>query len=373
MCALEGGSESMEAIFRLKDAHYSVTYGTVDLTTATGVLKGLHNILTAGETDYLLKEFQTFYARTHSWKVSRAGEFIWDSLTKENALDSDLSHYQKFFVELFRSGRANTVSPLCGCAHHLKQFEVLRKKLLRKRHVWLVTFLDILSSVDERLHVRLPGRKVGRADSERLSRFMLLNNFVIHHTNARGIGARKKLAAEMIQKMGPSSAAGERRDLLTGKNQLVLLKGTVGSYGNELGATTRREPCNGIKPFSTFSKAVWKTCPDKSSVEMVLCELGIPFGIRQIWIELQYPVTSVPIDFKRSLSLACPTVIDARGNWAFRPDRALDRTHGIARNLRNNSKGMPEVVHAPVPIQSVEDAIVWPETKTSWGQNSRLV
>jgi|GEM_PF-4744197 len=341
------------------------------MTTANGVLRGLHSSLSAGELYYLSKEFETFYADVYSWKVNKAGEYIWDSLTKENAFGRKKKEkFQIRFLELFKGG--THISPRCGCARHQEMFEDLQKRLAHKQHSWLIDFLDILSAIDEGLHVFLPGRKVDSTTTERLSRFMLLKNFVIHHTSVRGEIARKKVAKEMIEKLAPRCAPGERYDLLWNQKAFGLIQGKLGSYGNAIGE--RIEPCSGIKPFGTFSYDVWEKSPESSSIETVLCNLGIPFDKNQIWVELKYPATKVCISFKNGRhALACPTVVDARGNWAFRPDRVVDGSHGIARNLMTNKKGMPEIVHKLADITVVEDAIVWPKTRYGWGKNSKLL
>ena len=344
----------------------------MDLSKADGVLKGLNKRLSPIERDFLLKEFRNYSAQACSWTVSRAGEFIWESLTQEDALKGkDLEHFQDYFIRLLRT--SSKLSPSCGCAFHRDQLVVLGTKLRKKGSSWLVTFFDVLTSVDEKLHLYLPGRKVNKKDSALLSHFMLLNKFVTHNTSARGQLASKKLEIEMIKKLSPLAAPHTRYDLLMGKNRLMLLKGTIGSYCNPVGATERLTPCKGVKPFSTFTDEVSKLSPNRSFVEKVLCNLGIPFDRKEVWIELQYPITAAAVDFKKhGMAMACPTVIEARGKWAFRPDRPKSCVHGIARNLKNNLKGIPEVAHEPVPIQALRDAIVWPTVTTGWGIGSNL-
>jgi hypothetical protein len=345
----------------------------VDLTKAKGVLSGLHGRLSHDESKYLSDEFQAYYADVYAWRVTKAGKHIFCSLTKENALDPELVSFQGDFVELLRDATRDNVVPRCDCAFHKQLLALLKTQLSLRQHLWLMNFLDVLTASNERLHAYLPGHKVADTNGERLSRFMLLTKFIEHHTTTTGTIARKDLFDTAVEKLAPHCNPFERHDLLKNRKGFGLLKGEIGSYGNEIGAMIRREPCKGIKPFSTFSTNVRKRCPDSSSVELILNELGVPFEKGQVWVELQFSAAAAVVDFKtQGLALACPTVVDARGNWAFRPDRAPGGSTGLARNLKNNKKGMPEVIHNLVPISLLDDAIVWPETTYGWGSGSTL-
>jgi len=344
----------------------------MNLIAATGALKGLHLSLRARERAYFIKELQTFSVNSYSWRVNKAGEQLWNSFTAEQELNGVLPKFHQTFCDLLRCYRNPRSFRMC-CPHHQSQLKMLCTTLKSRGSSWIQTFLDVLAgiSLNDDLNALLPGLKIPPASTARLSRFMLLEQFIRFHTFCRGASAKAK-AVEMTRKLAVHVPASERYERLLIHKIFGGLCGSIGSYANTVGAMPREEECSALKPFGTFSDRISKEYPDKSNIETVLTNLGIPFDNNQYWIELVYPAREACIRYerKKTNALACPTVIDARGNWAFRPDRNSQKTHGIARNLQDDSHGLPEIIHKPVPIGLLDDAIVWPKTKRGWGTHS---
>jgi hypothetical protein len=358
-------------VWACKIHNYGV-YESMDLSTADGALKGLHTRLTTADCAYLEEEFRRRDADWYSWIVADCGQHIWNSLTAENAFDSQLNHFHEVFCALLKSP---TVAPnfrFC-CDHHEDQFDVLRDKLAAKDHKWIDNLLDVMAGISGKkddLKALLPGMTIDKDNTIRLSRFMPLKRFISCHTMTRGRRSREEKADDMAAKLTPKCPAHERHELLLERKEFGVLNGDLGSYPEQIGKERRIDFCDGIKPFSTFSEKVNAKCPDKSSVETILLNLGVPFDKNQVWIELTFTAQNAAIAYRGSRrALFCPTIVDARGNWAFRPDRAIGK-NGFARNIKTGEQGMPEVVHKPVPIKMIEDAIVWPKTKVGWGRGS---
>jgi hypothetical protein len=340
------------------------------LTSAGGALLGLGSALSAAERAYLEDEFRQFSVVAGSSRVKLAGQCIWDSLVEESDLGKGAKRFRMEFIGLLRSHAASGSQRLC-CKHHEDQLEVLKIKIATRQHGWLALFLDVLSSVCEDLHALLQNFRLKRRTTIRLSRFMLLDKFILAHTDIYGDRLRLSVAKEMIKRLAPECAPGERRDLLFRFQHFGEIQGRIGTFPNLRGLRRRVEDCASIKPFATLTDDVTKVSRDRSSIETVLTRLGIPFNRGDVWTELQYPAWGVGFRLAKSRFLGCPTVVDARGNWAFYPKRTKDKKYGFCRNLKNNLPGLPEVIHA-LHDEQFEDIIVWPKAKAGWGKGSIL-
>lgn len=135
--------------------------------------------------------------------------------------------------------------------------------------------------------------------------------------------------------------------------------------------------CSNIKPFATLTQQVTKRFRNRRDPSQLLRGLGIPFKRDEYWVEIQFDGVKTGF-LNRKLGtyrLGVPTFADCTGNWAYRPDRDTIPKWNYARNLGDNSRGMPEVLHDLFDMSSsvVEDVIVWSEkTGSDWADKASL-
>ena len=334
-----------------------------------GLLKGFDKLLSTADRSTVEAEISDYKATWDRTIIDCAGTEIAKSLETEYYTPAAFRRgFQAAFAGLLRQGRAEAKKNLC-CTHHRLLWSHLAARLASGESGWITSALDLLPALEPSLLAQL--RCHSPCSSKYLSRFMPLNGFLkvhIRHPAPTAFDRAQNLLHQSIPRAARTAA-------LRGK-MLGGLRGHVGAYPNIHGTINFIvEDCMRVKNFATYKDAVDNLVGgDRTGApEIVLKSLGLPFSKNQLWIELQLRTDDVAIEYKSPAenTLAVPTVVDARGNWAFRPDRDVPPQHGYARNLSDDSRGLPEVLFQPIDIQRIHDAIVWASpTTTNWANDS---
>lgn len=150
------------------------------------------------------------------------------------------------------------------------------------------------------------------------------------------------------------------------------LQGELGNYPSVEGCSHVREFfCDQTLIFGTFRNALDALKLDRNEApDDLLLRLGLTFLANETWLEVTYPLSAIAV---RSTEVgvigAVPSAIEARGYWPFKVDRCSSGRHGYTRNLRDGSRGLPEIVHRPIPVSALLDAVIWQKpTECSWGE-----
>jgi hypothetical protein len=199
-----------------------------------------------------------------------------------------------------------------------------------------------------------------------LSRFMPLDRFIQNHFTTY---LDESASAKLRDRLAPSLTGADRRSFLQSETA-GMFRGRLGSYPHYRGVQQPHEKwCDNIKPFATFTERISAQWTRRESPDEALRAGGLPFSAGEYWIELQYVAENAafvcPSPNVRLLAIPAPP--DAAGNWAFRPDRDTPAQCNYARDLFSGGRGLPELIHEPLPIHDVADAIVWLQpTQTTW-------
>lgn len=143
----------------------------------------------------------------------------------------------------------------------------------------------------------------------------------------------------------------------------------VGKYpNNEL---SPNKWCPTILPFATFTNTIDKFDRFSMYPDNILQNLGIPFYINDIWVEFIYRASDSLVEWNQSVMV--PSIIDARGQWAYKVDKKEEK-YNHTRNLRTNQRGVPEIIHGKIESELLEGVIVWTQKcKSSWFEGSVLI
>lgn len=334
-----------------------------------GLMTGIESQATSGELallDALLKECRV------NWfgkDVIEPGQQIWWSMVSEDFNDGNFrTKYQSRFLELLRALLASVDPPIHCCDYHRGLCDSIRSAIVKGEYSWLVAFLELLAASAPELHNQFPSELIYTlpAGEPMLSRFMRLKTFIDNH-----VGQDYSLGIEQhfIKMLSPKRSRLLRR-LVRDNEDLGVWHGRIGSYPSVIGvAEVHFVWCEGIKPFATMKTSVESSVDRSLCPDAILRKLGIPFAKGQYWVELIYSLRDVsvfrPVPGRAGVFI--PTLLEAAGNWAFRPDRDPLRRTNFARNLHDGARGFEEVIHNRVDIGLLDDFIVWgAPTSADW-------
>lgn len=336
----------------------------MDWSLASGLADGLEAVLGPSLTAVFQAEVESFVPVFQGVRVNNAGEEIWKALCKETLLPVSVrTAFQDAFRSLLDAANAGRAFPVHCCPHHGEQYSTLTASIASKQP-WLNTFFEVLCAAHQDVQAQLPLPLPTPPPT--LSRFMRLDCFVKCHLSATDIAGAQEVLREYL---APAFTPTYRRAFLD-SGSVGLLRGRLGSYPHYRGIQKRYEKwCDNIKPFATFAERVSARWTRQSSPDEALRGMGLTFDAGESWIELQYVSDNAafvrPPMNERSLAIPAPP--DAAGNWAFWPERDAPANCNYARDLRSRGRGLPEVIHEPLPIREIADAIVWAQpTQSTW-------
>lgn len=335
--------------------------------SAGGLADGLESLLGATLATLFQKEIEGFRATWEGHDVTCAGEEVWAALCNEMLLPPPVrAAFQDSLKSLLDSAANGRTHPVHCCPHHTNQYLSLMTSMSASLP-WLSTFFEVLCAAHQDIQAQIPLPLSNPRPM--LARFMRLDRFIQCHLSASDVS----IAAILLRDhLAPTFTPTYRRGFLA-SGSAGMLRGRFGSYPHYRGIQHAYEKwCDNIKPFATFAEGITALWTRQASPDEALRALGLPFAAGHYWIEVQYVPDSAA--FSRSpthdRSLAIPAPPDAAGNWAFRPDRDTPAQCNYARNLRSGLRGLPEVVHEPVPIRDITDAIVWSQpTGSTWASS----
>ncbi len=332
--------------------------------SANGLADGLESVLGPSLATLFRSEVESFSALWEGHYVTSAGEEIWTALCKETLLPAPVrTAFQGAIRSLLAAASSGHAYPVHCCPHHASQYLTLTTSISGS-NPWLSTFFEVLCAAHQDIQAQLPLPLPSPRPT--LSRLMRLDRFVQNHLTTTDIPSA---VTTLRDHLAPTFTEPYRRTFLE-SGTVGMLRGRFGSYPHYRGVQHSYEKwCDNIKPFATFTERISALWTRQASPDELLRALGLPFSVGHYWIELQYIPDNAafvrPPTHERSLAIPAPP--DAAGNWAFRPDRDTPAQWNYARDLHSGLRGLPEVIHEPLPVRDIRDAIVWMNpTQSTW-------
>jgi len=342
----------------------------MDWTDATKPLaRRLYERLDDDLRSLLLEEFRRYEQDTDGLHVSNAGALLWDSLNAESYGNSDFCDaFADTCAIVLRSALdaaplAGRSIALCRCPFHQDRYNSLCSALATGAP-WLVDFLSVVVASTHSIRGHLRSSDSTSDPTRELSHFRPLHTFVREFLRQHPhTGIYALLARHLHPDIGRSSRMRMLRQGAFGQ-----LYGNVGGFPS-LSAHTRVIQCACNEPFATFTSEVTNRFDRHSPPDEVLLAIGHPYVAGSYWIELIIDAVRVAEPHGHDRKLGVPTFPDAAGWWPYFPfrDHAIPPRWNHCRHLIRNTSALPEVLYAQLPIEDIEDAIVWAQpTAHSW-------
>lgn len=310
------------------------------------------------------------------WGARSAGKLIRSAWQAETRLTTAVAERYSGVLSEVLGGRGEqfTNSVHC-CPFHRNAADKTARVIARAPGMLSGSLYDVLHLmwiVVPELHATIPCRETDEAtpSTVRVSRFMPFETFWANYTS-RGL-----LLDEFKQRFSADQDPLVRQAAVRKYRDRRDLFGLIGSYKQ----ADNKSFCRDIHAFCTPTEEIQadrRTDPP----DCTLLRVGLPFEADTTYVEMTYDVSvaTVPHDPSPTQSnryeVAVPTVLDAAGNWLYRPDNFLDQLGwrwNRARNLLDDGSGAKEIIHGTLPMDEVVDVIIWSvPTSTRWSDRAQ--
>jgi len=206
----------------------------------------------------------------------------------------------------------------------------------------------------------------------RSSIFMPLDWFLRRHS-LDSICRTRSLAdsrEEFIEHYKPDCPDRLRRARLSASVKAGELIGLVAAHSRPNPERPGDAPyCPQSRPFWTSTRELAEICRHTTPPEDVLKQLGMSFEAGETFVELVHIATVHPAPSIDVTQPTTPTIVDAQGDWLFRPDRSRKGPllWNNCRDISTNGRGRQQLSLLAVPVAALHDLVVWSRpTGSDW-------
>lgn len=329
----------------------------------SGIFRGIASFLSKDDIKFFIESINQHRVYWSGIEISNPGSKLLNSLSKESYLyenSTDLKRFHgalKKLYQAFNSNDDDEISSYQRCCHWHSSRALAGSEMFKERDpYWIIPFFDCLSAmVADRSYLSAPS---SLGANRRLSRFIELENFIDNYIE------NAPSNQSFITRLTPKIPKDLR---LMNLQHLGNWDFEIGKYPNA--ELSEQRWCPNIYPFATLTSEVENFNRNESPCAL-LKNLGIPYFSGEHWIELIYRIDDAKINDD---SVFIPLPLDCRGNWAYRFDIERNKNN-YARNIKDDTRGMSEIIHGDIHAALIFDAIVWPQkTTSSWHESSKLV